>query len=445
MTIRTPSLGDSTYVVTHGSSALLVDPQRDIDRFLGPVAEAGLTLTHVLETHVHNDYVSGGLGAARQTAADLVLPAGAGVTFPHAPAFHREPLEWADGASIVPIHTPGHTPEHVSYLIMDGEEQVAVFTGGSLLVGSAGRTDLLGMELAEQLAVLQHGSLQRLAELPDTVGVYPTHGAGSFCSTGPAREATSTVASEKASNPALAIGNSDDFVAQQLPLLQPYPAYYAHMAPINRAGPEPIDGVGVDELSPEAVASQPPEVAVVDGRAGEKFASAHIPDAIGVELGTSFAPWVGWLVAFGSPVVLVLDREQDAQLAAVELARIGYDDIVGVMYGMEEWMADGRPKKSFEVLSESEALAQIKAGVLLVDVRAPLEWQAAHFDESVHGYVPDLADGLPAEIKAAGEVIVACSAGPRATIGAGLLERHGVAPKVVLGGGVPGMLTLTHH
>ena len=175
--IRTPSLGDTTYVLTHEESAIVVDPQRDIHRFLG--AASGLAITHVPETHVHNDYVSGGRDLARQAGADLVLPAGSGVGFAFVPAFHKEDLEGEAGLSIRPLHTPGHTPEHVSYLILIDGEPRAVFTGGSLLVGSAGRSDLLGGGFAQQLAILQFGSLQRLGLLPDEVGVYPTHGEGS--------------------------------------------------------------------------------------------------------------------------------------------------------------------------------------------------------------------------------------------------------------------------
>ncbi|MGI9649011.1 MAG: MBL fold metallo-hydrolase, partial [Acidimicrobiia bacterium] len=172
--IRTASLGDTTYLLHHGNSVVVVDPQRDIDRFL-ELIEPAATVTHVLETHVHNDYVSGGRDLALRAGADLVLPAGSGVGFAFVPAFHQEELAGGNGLTIRPLHTPGHTPEHIAYLVLVDETPVAVFTGGSLLVGAAGRSDLLGSEFAHQLARLQYGSLPRMAELPDDVGVYPTH------------------------------------------------------------------------------------------------------------------------------------------------------------------------------------------------------------------------------------------------------------------------------
>src|SRR5581483_3797443 len=201
---RTPGLGDTTYLLTHEGVGILVDPQRDVDRFIDFADGAGIRIGHVLETHLHNDYVSGGREAARRSRAQLVLPAAAGAAFEHVPAFHLEDLEAEAQLTIRPIHTPGHTPEHVSYLVLLDRRPVALFSGGSLLAGSAGRTDLLGPARAGQLGVLQFGSLQRLAALPDEVPLYPTHGAGSFCSASLASRGTSTIGHEKAFNPALA-------------------------------------------------------------------------------------------------------------------------------------------------------------------------------------------------------------------------------------------------
>jgi glyoxylase-like metal-dependent hydrolase (beta-lactamase superfamily II) len=179
---RSVGLGDSTYLVAHDGVGILVDPQRDSDRFLESADASGVRIRYVLETHLHNDYISGGREAARRSGARLVLPAAAGAAFDHVPAFHLEDLEAEALLTIRPIHTPGHTPEHVSYLILLDRQPVALFSGGSLLAGAAGRTDLLGRARAEQLGVLQFGSLRRLAALPEELPLYPTHGAGSFCS-----------------------------------------------------------------------------------------------------------------------------------------------------------------------------------------------------------------------------------------------------------------------
>ncbi|MER3420118.1 MAG: MBL fold metallo-hydrolase, partial [Chloroflexota bacterium] len=249
--IRTPELGDTSYLLTHNGMGILVDPQRDVDRFL-KAAGVGVRLRYVLETHLHNDYVSGGREAARRSGAELVLPAGAGVAFPHTPAFHLE--EFGDGdLRVRPLHTPGHTPEHMSYLVLLDGQPAALFSGGSLLVGSAGRTDLLGPERAYQLAVLQYGSLQRLCRLPDAVALFPTHGEGSFCTTSHAGREASTIGLERRENPALAYPDAGSFAKGQLAGIGPFPRYYAFMGRINLLGPPPMPDLHVPELTPAQV------------------------------------------------------------------------------------------------------------------------------------------------------------------------------------------------
>lgn len=437
--VRTPSLGDTTYVLSHEGTAVVVDPQRDIDRFL--VEVEGLAMTHVLETHVHNDYVSGGRDLARASGADLVLPAGSGVGFAFVPAFHNEELESEAGLTIRPLHTPGHTPEHVSYLVLiDGEPQ-ALFSGGSLLVGAAGRSDLLGDEFAHQLAVLQHGSLRRLAELPDEVGVYPTHGEGSFCSASAAGRATSTIGGEKAGNPLFRFTDAEDFARSQLSGLLPYPAYYSSMAPINRTDPTAVGAVSIPDLDVDTFAELAATASVVDGRSRFAFARIHVSGALGIELGTAFAPWAGWLLPFNAPILLVLDEEQSAPEAAIELARVGFTAVGGVMRGMEKWEASGRPVESHATATATELLTRLDTGEALqvVDVRDPREWSDGHIQGSIHRYVPELLDG-PGEVTPHRPAWVICRTGSRASVAAGLLHRHGVEPIVVAEGGVPDVL-----
>jgi glyoxylase-like metal-dependent hydrolase (beta-lactamase superfamily II)/rhodanese-related sulfurtransferase len=439
--IRTASLGDTTYLLRHGSSVVVVDPQRDIDRFLDVIGSDAV-VTHVLETHVHNDYVSGGRDLARRAGADLVLPAGSGVGFAFVPAFHHEDLSAPDGLTIRPLHTPGHTPEHVSYLVLVGEEPVAVFTGGSLLVGAAGRSDLLGSDFARQLARLQFGSLQRLAELPDEVGVYPTHGEGSFCTASGAGRATSTIGQEKTDNPLYRFDEVESFVDSQLSGLTPYPAYYPHMAPINRTDPTAIETIDVPELSAEAFADSMAGAGVLDGRSRFDFAAGHVPGSIGIEIGDSFAPWAGWLFDFNAPLLLVLNQDQDPADAAVELARIGFTNVLGVMRGVEGWRETGRDLATYETATAAQLRGHLQGdwdGQVL-DVRDPLEWASGHIEGSTHRYLPDLRDGLAGSATARYPVWVVCRTGNRASIAAGLLERLGVQPIVVATGGVPDII-----
>lgn len=441
--IRTPSLGDTTYIFIRDGVAVIVDPQRDVHRFLEVIEERNLTLTHVLETHVHNDYISGGRDLAARTGADLVLPAGAGAGFAFVPAFHHEDFEVSPGTRIRPVHTPGHTPEHVSYVAYMDDVPHAAFTGGSLLVGAAGRSDLLGDAYAHQLAVLQFDSLQRLAALPDATGVYPTHGEGSFCTASGAGRTTSTIGREKAENPLLAYSDAATFAADQLSGLVPYPAYYAHMGPANREGPTALRIEDVPELEPDAVAAHLEDGgAVLDGRDREIFAAGHIPGSIGIELGTSFAPWAGWLLPFNVPVVVVLEAHQDPIEAATELSRIGFERVVGVLIGTEGWQAVHRPLASFRTASIDEltaAMAEDQA-LQVVDVRDPQEWKAGHIAGSVHHYVPQLLEGLPTDIDPDRPVWLVCRTGNRSTIAAGLVERLGAMPVVVTKGGIPDVI-----
>ncbi|NNC92137.1 MAG: MBL fold metallo-hydrolase [Acidimicrobiia bacterium] len=438
--VRTASLGDTTYLLRHEGSVIVIDPQRDIDRFLDVMD--GATVTHVLETHVHNDYVSGGRDLARRTGADLVMPAGSGVGFAFVPAFHREVLSGQSGLIIRPLHTPGHTPEHMSYLVLIDEQPHALFSGGSLLVGSAGRSDLLGIEYAEQLARLQYGSLQRLAELPDEVGLFPTHGEGSFCTSSGAGRFTSTIGQEKAGNPLYALADPEEFVASQLGGLTPYPAYYPYMAPINRTHPTAISSVKVPELAADEVASMLSHAGVLDGRGRFDFAAGHVPGSIGIETGDSFAPWAGWLFEFNAPLVLVLNDDQDAGAAAIELARIGFTNLLGVMYGVEDWRASGRELAAYETATAAQLAGRLHGrwtGQVL-DVRDPLEWEAGHIEGSNHRYLPDLRGGVAGTVNARAPVWVVCRTGNRASIAAGLLERQGIQPIVVATGGVPDII-----
>ena len=441
--VRTASLGDATYLVTAGEHAIIVDPQRDIGRFQEMLAAREVTLTHVLETHMHNDYISGGRDLAKATGAELILPAGSGAGFAFVPAFHREVIAGPGLLTIEPLHTPGHTPAHISYLMSSGDEAKALFSGGSLLVGAAGRSDLLGDEFAHQLAVLQYGSLRRLAALPDDTGVYPTHGEGSFCTASGAGRTTSTIGVEKAENPLLSISDVDAFVENQLSGLVPYPSYYQYMGGINRRGPTALAEPKILELGPGEVAGHlDAGDGVLDGRDRYAFAAGHVPGSVGIELGDSFAPWAGWLLDFHSPVVLILGPDDDVSAAAVELGRIGLT-VAGVMRGVEAWARQDRPLASYRTASSAELAAQLamNPGTQVLDVRDPLEWKAGHIEGSVHTYVPDLLTGAPSSIVADQPVWVICRTGNRASIAAGLLEGSGLEPVVVAKGGVPDLVS----
>ena len=428
-TIRTEGLGDSTYVLVHDGFAVVVDPQRDIDRFESVLAEQDVTLRAVVETHLHNDYVSGGKDLATRYGADLVMPAGAAPVFRHRPAFHQEDIVLGD-LVLRPLHTPGHTPEHMSYLVLIGDREEAVFSGGSLLVGSAGRSDLLGEDRAETLARLQYGSVNRLASLPDHVGLYPTHGAGSFCTTTGTGDAfSSTIGGERATNPVLSYPDEDSFVSGQLSGLPAYPSYYSHMGPIN------LHGLPSPSLSAPHLDAIPEDATVIDARPREAYARGHLPGSLGIEVRDSFGTWVGWITEHNTPIVLVLDDDQDPEEPLRQLARIGYDSVVGIV------RPDSKFNESYEIVDVAAFVEALERGEQVLDVRSPEEIaEDGEIADAIVSYVPDLSHAIPSDLKLDPPVWLLCGTGYRATIAAGIVQRHGYQPIVLAEAGATEVL-----
>lgn len=432
---RTEGLGDTSYLLSHEGLGVLIDPQRDVERFLR--AACDLNLRWVLETHLHNDYLSGGREAAARTGAEHVLPASAVVMFDHTPAFHGEPLRHG-GLAVTPLHTPGHTPEHTSYLVTVDGAPVAVFSGGSLLAGSAGRCDLLGAERATQLAYAQHRSIHRLAALPDEVGLYPTHGAGSFCtSSAAAGRATSTIGRERTSNPALAHADEAAFAAAELVALPDHPRYNAFMAPINLRGPDPMPAVEVPTLTFSELKTALEVATVVDIRPRAAFAAGHLPGSLSVESSAQLGVWVGWVTSFNSPLVLVAEEGQDVSEAVTQLARIGYDDVRGTFPDLDRWATEGLPLTQVELL-DAEAFARraAVATAQVIDVRPPHEEQSRLVAGARAVHVPELVDAAGAGLDRRRTVLLACASGYRAMIAASLLVRQGFRVAVLDGAGL---------
>jgi glyoxylase-like metal-dependent hydrolase (beta-lactamase superfamily II)/rhodanese-related sulfurtransferase len=432
VTFPTPGLGDQTYLLAHEGTGLLVDPQRDIDRFLRVADEHGVEVRFVLETHLHNDYVSGGQQAARRAGAELVVPAGAAPAYRHTPAFHLEDIR-AGGLTIRPLHTPGHTPEHTSYLVLVEGEPVAVFSGGSLLVASAGRPDLLGGARARTLATLQYGSLRRLAGLPPGVRLYPTHGQGSFCASGVAGRNTSTIGDELATNPLLALPDGERFADRLLADPMPVPAYYRYVGPVNVQGAPPMPAIRVPELTLAELPAQPEGTQVVDMRPRSAQADGFLPGSYCVELDDDFGSWVGWLVPYRAPVVLVAEPGQSVAEAVTQLARIGIDTVLGVIRDLE-----GAGTARFALVDLPAFVRQLDdPATQVLDVRMPSERREVRLDRAVTRFLPDLpAAGVPEQLDPGRPVYVACGSGRRSAIAAGLLVRAGYRPVVLDGAGI---------
>jgi hydroxyacylglutathione hydrolase len=421
VTIETPGLGDRSYLVHDGGTAVVIDPQRDIERMLDAAAAAGARITHVLETHIHNDYVTGGLALARATDAAYVVAAAEDVTFSRTGIVDGEDIVAGD-LTLTALATPGHTPGHLAYALREGGAPVAVFTGGSMLFGAVGRTDLISPELAETLTRDQYHSVRRLAaELPDEVAVYPTHGFGSFCSATPTSDDSSTIGRERRSNLALT-SDEDVFVRDLLAGLTAYPRYYAHMGPANRSGPgradlSPPEPAGADDIRRRIDAGE----WVVDLRERHTFAHRHLTGTISFELSDPFATYLGWTIPWGTPLTLIGDSPQEVAQAQRQLARIGIDRLEAAA-AMSE-LAGARV--SAYAVSDFAGLAAAwgRNGMVVLDVRRPDEWDAGHISGAVH--IPFWEVERRAGEVPAGQAWVHCASGFRAAIGASLLDRAG--------------------
>ena len=443
--LETPGLGNGSFLLSAGREAVVVDPPRDAWRIMAAAEARGWRLTHVLETHVHNDYLSGALELRSALGTEILAPARGRFTFAHRPMDDTDVLE-IDGLRFTARATPGHTPEHLAWEVRtDGEPgPTAIATGGSLLVGSAGRTDLLGADRTDELTRAQFHTLRALAALPDAVRILPTHGAGSFCSVGPADAArTTTIGQERRSNPLLAITDEAAFRSTLLDGLGPYPRYYAEMAPINRTGPVVVGRVPIPkQVAPDAVrAAVAGGAHIVDGRSRRAFAAGHIGGSLNIELTESFASYVGWFVPFGAAIVLVLpDPIEEAVVeAATQLFRIGYERIVGVLAGVTAWTDAGGSLSSYGVTTAASTAAEIGGGdqPYLLDVRYPHEWRdEGAVPGAIELSIGDLADRLDTLPRDA-PITVMCRSGSRASIAASMLDAAGFDVRLVAAGGAP--------
>ncbi len=348
-TIELSGLGNRSYLAGGAHAAVAVDPPRDIDQVIAAAARRGVRISHVVETHIHNDYVSGGLELARLSGAAYLVPAAARVSFERTAVHDGDTVEIDTHLTLRALATPGHTPHHTSYVLEESGTAVAVFTGGSLLIGTVGRPDLVEPRLTERLARAQHASVHRLAsELADGTAVLPTHGFGSFCSSAQATGTATTIGKEKEVNDAF-VRDVDTFVADLLAGLEDIPVYYAHMGPANATGPAPVD------LTPPAPADADDIAArlaagewVVDLRSRVAFAAGHVAGSFNFEADGQLATYLAWLVPWGKPVTLLAESPEQLATAQRELTRVGVDrPAAAAVGGPASWIRDGEAPASF--------------------------------------------------------------------------------------------------
>lgn len=425
--------------------AAVIDPRRDVDVYLAAAAERGWRITHVLETHLHNDYVSGGPELAALTGARHVIGAGAEATYEHQPTLDGDTFD-IGSLRFTTMDTPGHTPEHVAYTLADrsrAEDPLAVFSGGSLLVGAVGRTDLLGAENAEPYARHMFHSLHdKLLAQQDYVGVLPTHGGGSLCSKDIASTPSSTIGYERRHNALLTMPDIEDFVRALLFDQPGYPRYFARMRPINKAGATPLGTVagprslGVAEV--QALIAD--DALVIDARQYPDYAGGHVPGSFAIPAGSSFGTWLGWVVPDGRPLVFVLESADDWDDLLRQALRIGYDDVRGHLSSIADWRAAGLPLETGKRASIQDLAARLGGGgpdaPLVLDVRQHNEWVEGHIPGSIHLMGGDLPDRL-AELPRDRPILTICRTANRSAIAAGVLLRAGFTDVTWVDSGVP--------
>ena len=424
-------LGNSSYLVELGDRrALVVDPSRDLSPYAHAAERHGWRLAHSLETHLHADFVSG----SRELAAgggSILAPRGGELAFPHRGLDDDEEVDLG-GLSLRAIGTPGHTPEHLAYLLLDGRQPMALFSGGALIVGGVARTDLISPERTEPLARSLYRSLRdRILTLPDDLAVYPTHGAGSFCSSPSGGQRTTTIGRERRSNPLLAAPDEETFLGLLSAGLGTYPDYFLRLREVNRRGPR-VYGDRPPVLAPLSPADARRRVAdgaeVVDVRPIAEFAAGHVAGALSIALRDAFASWLGWLVDPDRPLVFILDEAQDRGELVRQCLKVGYENLAGELDGgMAAWRAAGFAEQRTALTADPSAL-----DAPILDVRQAGEYAGGHIPDAVHlelGALPSHASQLAAET-----ATVMCGHGERAMTAASLLERAGGSPSVFHGG-----------
>lgn len=414
--IEDRGLGNSSYVVDLGDgSALVVDPERDPRPYLQTAQQLGVQVRHVAETHLHADFVSGARELAAEGASHIA-PRQSFLAFPHRAVGEGDLLEVGDLLLRV-LETPGHTPEHVAYLLQDGQTPLTLFSGGTLMVGGVARPDLISPNLTVELSHLAYESVHRLlTTLPEEVELRPTHGGGSFCSSaGASRSAASTVGSERRTHPAMMASDADRFVKDLLAGLGTYPPYFHRLREINRRGPKTF-GTGLPRLSP-VLPDDLADQTLIDVRPIASFASGHIPGAVSIELRDQFGTWLGWLFEPGTPLVFVLAPDQDERNLVSQALNTGYENLTGKI-ALDDWVLAGNELAAIDLVSAS----QIERGTPLVDVRQLSEWKMGHVAGATHLELGEIAAN-PGRVEQT--VVLQCGHGQRAMTAASILARSG--------------------
>ncbi len=437
-TIESKGLAHISYILGDDDVgvAVVIDPRRDIDVYLERCRSHGVRVTHILETHIHADFVSGSTELAAVTGAEIVGGASDDYGFPIRQVKEGEEIKVGPKITIRVFETPGHTPEHVSYLVSGGRGSKGpwgLFTGDTLFAGEVGRPDLLGSDQVEDLAKqLYHTLFDKLLKLGDEVEIYPAHGKGSPCGGNIGDRLTSTIGYERLHNPKFTAKSESEFVEMVLKDLPPAPSYYPRMKKVNAKGPSPLRCIPtIQPMEPDDVdaAQSDSTVLVLDTREIEGFAGAHIPGSMNIALRDEFPVWSGWMLEPNQKILLVLERHSDLDAVQRHLLRIGIENIIGfIRLGIRGWIEAGRHFDHIDNVSVHELHEQLKNGadgLQLLDVRAESEWNSGKIASAKHAYLGHLDEELGSQLDPDKPVLTYCGSGYRASIAASVLQRKG--------------------
>ncbi len=436
-------LAHASYVLASEGVAAVVDPQRDVDLYLAEAQKNNFKIAHIIETHLHADFISGHQELAARTGAQIHIGYPAGATFPHSPA--KEGNEIRFGRCVLRfLETPGHTPEGLCILVTDldrSPEPWAVLTGDTLFIGDVGRPDLSPQFTPPQLAAMLYDSLHaKLLKLPDSVEVYPAHGAGSLCGRNISSERRSTIGKERQFNFALRPMSRDDFVRMLTAEMPDRPEYFARDAELNRTGAIPLNDLApLPALAPqEVIRRQAAGAAVLDTRPAAQFGAGHVPGSFHIALSGQYASWAARLIGLDQTIVLVAEDPERLQESRMRLARVGIENVVGYLKeGIQTWEQAGMKLGSvpqIPVHDLHQALQQDAAGLQIVDVRNLAEWNAGHIAQAMLKPLHQLRTSL-GDLDPGRATFVHCKSGYRSSIGTSLLRRAGFRNVINVVGG----------
>ncbi len=438
-------IAHSSYMLAGKSSCAVIDPQRDVEIYIHEARAQGVNITHILQTHLHADFISGHMDLAAKTGAKIYVAKSANCTFDHIALSEGDVVELEDMRLQV-LETPGHTPEHLCYVVNDtsrSEGPVGVFVGDTLFVGDVGRPDLFP-DLAEELAGrLYHSLHDKLLKLPDYCEVYPAHGAGSLCGRAVGAKWRTTIGYERHFNSALQIRDKARFITSLTEGMPPAPDHFSRCSDVNRRGPARVEDLpSMQELADEEFKERmgDPGVLVLDTRSYLSFGGRHIPGSWHLDLNGNFPTFAGWVLPVDKQILLVADSYREALEANDWARRVGVDTIAGYLDGgLPGWVVAGLPSRSVEQVSTEELHDMVtgSADFLLLDVRAPLEFADSHIEGAVNVPVADLRT-RSGELDREKPTAVICSSGNRSSLAASLLLQHGFQKVRNVAGGMTG-------